>query len=76
MSQPIKKVNTVRSTKRFDPQVLRRDLDAGKEIFLLDVRRSEELKQIGTIEGCHHIPMGQLETRTVEIPKDKPLIVF
>ena len=76
MSQTIKKVQAVSSTKRFDPQVLRRDLDAGKEIFLLDVRRSEELEQIGTIEGYHHIPMGQLAIHTAEIPKGKLLVVF
>lgn len=76
MSQTRKKVQAVGSTKRFDPQVLRRDLDAGKEIYLLDVRRTEELEQIGTIEGYHHIPMGQLAMRMAEIPKSKPLVVF
>ncbi len=64
------------STPRFDPKALKRSLDAGDDVFLLDVRRPEELEQIGTIEGYHHIPMDQLEARMSEIPKGRPLVVF
>lgn len=64
------------SITRFDPQVLKENLDAGEEIFLLDVRRPEELEQIGTIKGYHHIPMSQLKGRMAEIPKGKSLAVF
>lgn len=61
---------------RFDPKALKQSLDTGAEVFLLDVRRPEELEQIGTIEGYHHIPMDQLEARMSEIPKGLPLVVF
>ena len=64
------------SITRFDPQVLKENLDAEEKIFLLDVRRPEELEQIGTIKGYHHIPMSQLEDRMAEIPKGKSLAVF
>ena len=60
----------------FDPRALKQRIDAGKEVFLLDVRRPEELEQIGTIEGYNHIPMDQLEARMSEIPKGRPLVVF
>ena len=43
---------------------------------MLDVRRPEELEEIGTIEGYNHIPMDQLEARMSEIPKDRPLVVY
>ena len=61
---------------RYDPENLKKRLDAGEDVFLLDVRRPEELEGIGTIEGYHHIPMDQLEARMSEIPKDRPLVVY
>lgn len=61
---------------RFEPKLLKEKLDQGEEVFLLDVRRPEELEQIGTIAGYHHIPMDQLEKRISEVPKGKPLVVF
>ena len=64
------------SITRFDPKILKENLDAGEEIFLLDVRRPEELEQIGTIEGYHHIPISQLKDRMAEIPKGRSLVVF
>ncbi len=61
---------------RYDPEDLKKRLDAGEDVFLLDVRRPEELEEIGTIEGYNHIPMDQLEARMSEIPKDRPLVVY
>ena len=61
---------------RYDPEDLKKRLDAGEDVFLLDVRRPEELEEIGTVEGYNHIPMDQLEARMSEIPKDRPLVVY
>jgi predicted sulfurtransferase len=44
------------------------------EIFFLDVREPKELEELGTFEGYVNIPLGQLEKRLDEIPKDKPIV--
>jgi hypothetical protein len=48
-------------------------LDKG-EVFLLDVREPKELEELGTFEGYVNIPLGQIEKRLAEIPKDKAII--
>jgi rhodanese-related sulfurtransferase len=44
------------------------------EIFFLDVREPKELAELGTFEGYVNIPLGQIEKRLSEIPKDKAII--
>ena len=44
------------------------------EVFFLDVREPKELEELGTFEGYVNIPVGQLEKRLAEIPKDKAII--
>jgi predicted sulfurtransferase len=44
------------------------------DVFFLDVREPRELAELGTFEGYVNIPLGQLEKRLNEIPKDKPII--
>lgn len=41
---------------------------------LLDVREPEEFR-MGRIPGAINIPLNDLETRTDEIPADKPVVV-
>jgi rhodanese-related sulfurtransferase len=48
-------------------------LDKG-EVFFLDVREPGELEELGTLEGYVNIPLGQIEKRLKEIPKDKAII--
>ena len=60
----------------FDAADLKRRLDAGEDLFLLDVRRRDELETEGAIDGYVHIPLDELEARMAEIPKDKPLVVY
>jgi adenylyltransferase/sulfurtransferase len=55
---------------------LKKRLDAGEEVFLLDVRQPQELEQEGKIEGSLNIPMGDLAARLAEVPKDKPLVIY
>jgi rhodanese-related sulfurtransferase len=45
-----------------------------KKIFFLDVREPKELTDLGTIKGYMNIPLGQLENRLAEIPKDKLIV--
>ena len=44
------------------------------EVFFLDVREPKELLELGTLEGYVNIPLGQIEKRLNEIPKDKAII--
>jgi hypothetical protein len=44
------------------------------EVFFLDVREPNELEELGTLEGYVNIPLGQIEKRLKEIPKDKAII--
>lgn len=45
-----------------------------KQIFFLDVREPNELEELGTFEGYVNIPVGQIEKRLNEIPKDKTIV--
>jgi len=45
-----------------------------KEVFFLDVREPKELEEHGTLKGYVNIPIGQLESRLNEIPKDKLIV--
>jgi hypothetical protein len=45
-----------------------------KKVFFLDVREPKELEELGTIEGYYNIPLGQLEKRLGELPKDKLIL--
>jgi predicted sulfurtransferase len=44
------------------------------EVFFLDVREPKELEELGTFEGYVNIPLGQIEARLSEIPKEKAII--
>ena len=44
------------------------------QVFFLDVREPNELEELGTLEGYVNIPVGQIEKRLNEIPKDKAII--
>lgn len=44
------------------------------EVFFLDVREPKELQELGTLEGYVNIPLGQIEARLAEIPRDKAIV--
>lgn len=48
-------------------------LATGK-VVLLDVREPWELEKFGTLEGYLNIPLGQLEKRLHELPKDRAIL--
>lgn len=45
-----------------------------KKVFFLDVREPKELEELGTLEGYYNIPLGQLEKRLGELPKDRLIL--
>ena len=55
------------------PTELKRRLDEGEDLVLLDVREPEEL-DVCRIEGSTAIPMGELSVRHVELDPDRPTV--
>ncbi len=54
-----------------------KDIDrvlAEADALLLDVREPQEIEELGTIEGYLNIPIGELESRLDEIPRDKTIL--
>jgi len=49
-------------------------LKNGKRPFVLDVREPSELRE-GYISGAKLIPLGQLNARMKELPKDREIVV-
>jgi rhodanese-related sulfurtransferase len=56
------------------PLEVKQKLDAGEDIFILDVRQPEEYAE-GYVPKAHLIPLGEIDGRLDEIPRDKPVIV-
>ena len=59
-----------------DPAALKAKLDAGEDVYLLDVRNPDELVEHGMIAGAVNIPIDDLEARVAEVPKDKPIVTY
>ena len=59
-----------------DPAAVKAKLDAGEDIYLLDVRNPDELVEHGMIAGAVNIPIDDLEARVAEVPKDKPIVTY
>lgn len=62
-------------TERLAVDALKEQLDAGAELLLIDVREDHEIAS-GSIPGAIHIPVGELEARMPDIPKDVRLVFF
>lgn len=50
-------------------------IDQNTDMILLDVREPHELEQ-SKLENITHIPLGQLQARFEELPKDKKIIAI
>jgi len=57
------------------PAELKRRLDAGEALTVLDVREPWECA-IARLPGCLHIPLGELPSRMAEVDRDAELIVM
>ncbi len=66
--QPVKKLTTI------GVEALRERLDR-HEVTLIDVRGASEYAA-GSIQGGHNIPLGYVQHRLSEIPKDRPVVVM
>ncbi len=55
---------------------LKDKLESGDTFLLIDVREDWELEANGAIRGAIHIPVGELEGRMADIPKDIELVFY
>lgn len=62
--------------KRLSAEELEELLKDKEHVFLLDVREPKELDEDGAVKGYVNIPLGQLESRLSEIPKDKKIVAL
>lgn len=65
-----------KKTERIAISDLKKKIDSGGKLLLIDVREDDELKQDGAIAGAIHIPMGELEARMKDIPKDVEIVFY
>ncbi len=56
------------------PLELKTELEGGSKIVLVDVREADEL-EISALPGIVHIPLGEIETRYEEIPRDQDVVI-
>jgi hypothetical protein len=62
------------TVEKLRPAQLQAALDEDQNLFFLDVRTPEEIRELGTLPGYVNIPIDQLEARLSEIPRDKTII--
>ena len=58
------------------PTDLMKQIDAGDELILIDVRQPQELANSGLIEGSVHIPTQDLPHRIDDLNKEQTTIVY
>jgi membrane protein DedA with SNARE-associated domain/rhodanese-related sulfurtransferase len=62
---------------RLEPVELKRQLDAGEKVFIVDLRHPLELlPDPFTLPGALHFSPESLATRHLEIPRDRDIILF
>ena len=60
---------------RIDLDDLKKRVDQKQpDLFFLDVREPEEIQELGSLKGYVNIPVGQVEARLSEIPKDRFIV--
>jgi membrane protein DedA with SNARE-associated domain/rhodanese-related sulfurtransferase len=62
---------------RLEPEELNRQLNAGEEVFIVDLRHPLELvNDPFTLPGARHFAPGALTERHREIPRDRDIVLF
>ena len=64
------------SPSRIAVAELKAKLDSGEKFLLIDVREDYELEEDGAIAGAIHIPVGELDARMPDIPKDAQIVFY
>lgn len=63
------------SVPSIDAQDLEKEMKSASPPVVIDVRQPEERKN-GVIVGDKNIPLGELDKRYSELPKDKPVVIY
>jgi len=58
---------------RLNALELHEQIKNGKQPFLLDVRQPQEFR-LGQISGAKLIPLGELDSRIKELPRDREIV--
>jgi rhodanese-related sulfurtransferase len=62
---------------RLEPQELKRLIDAGEEVYIVDLRHPLELRSDPfTLPGARHFSPESLAERHREIPRDRDIVLF
>ncbi len=62
---------------RITPQELRRKLDAGEDVVIVDLRHSLDFEaDPSTIPGAVRLPPEEVERRHQEIPRDRDIVLY
>jgi rhodanese-related sulfurtransferase len=62
---------------RLEPEELKRQLDAGEPVFIVDLRHPLELlPDPFTLPGARHFSPEALAARHTEIPRDRDIVLF
>jgi rhodanese-related sulfurtransferase len=62
---------------RLEPQELKNWLDAGEDIFIVDLRHPLEVRdEPFTLPGALHIGLDALVERNQELPRDRDIVVY
>ena len=62
---------------RLEPEELKRQLDEGEQVFIMDLRHPLELvPEPFTLPGARHFAPESLATRHQEIPRDRDIVLF
>jgi rhodanese-related sulfurtransferase len=62
------------SARNLSNEELSKLLERRENLFFLDVREPQEIKEQGSLPGYVNIPLGQLPSRLSEVPRNKPII--
>jgi membrane protein DedA with SNARE-associated domain/rhodanese-related sulfurtransferase len=62
---------------RLEPVELKRQLDAGEQVYIVDLRHPLELlPDPFTLPGAHHVSPEALASRVHEIPRDRDVVLY
>ncbi|WP_456403960.1 rhodanese-like domain-containing protein [Thiolapillus sp.] len=61
--------------KEIDSSTLKKRLDAGEDIVLLDIRSDAEVQQ-GVLPHAEHLAMHLIPLKLQDFPKDKDIILY
>jgi rhodanese-related sulfurtransferase len=65
------------AASRLEPEELKRQLDAGELVFIVDLRHPLEiLPDPFTLPGALHLSPEALTSRNAEIPRDRDIVLF